>query len=66
VTDVDDWSERHDDGYEPDISDYEEQRAQEEYAEHCDQVHGGGNCDCPRPPLEAGDPDQPYATEPPF
>jgi hypothetical protein len=47
--DYDDWDDRDDDSYEPDPSDYEEQRAQEEYAEHCDERHGGGECDC-RPP----------------
>ena len=40
----------YDDGhYEPDISDYEEQRAQEEYWEHRDQAHGGDDCDCRAP-----------------
>ena len=43
----DDW---YDDDYrEPDISDYEEQRAEEEYREHCDQAHGGKDCDCRAP-----------------
>ena len=38
-----------DDWYEPDISDYEEQRAEEEYREHRDQAHGGKECDCRAP-----------------
>lgn len=38
-----------DDHYEPDISDYEEQRSYEEYYEHCDQAHGGKDCDCRAP-----------------
>jgi len=43
----DDW---YDDDYrEPDISDYEEQRAEEEYRDHCDQAHGGNDCDCRAP-----------------
>ena len=69
MTDVDDWSDpyRDDPGFEDRaISNYEEARAEEEYWEHRDTVHGGGECTCPQPPLEAGDPDQPYATEPPF
>jgi hypothetical protein len=31
-----------------DEADYEYQREQEEYAEHCDTVHGGEECTCPR------------------
>jgi hypothetical protein len=66
MTDVDDWHDPTYDDYEPDPSDYEEARANEEYWEHRDTEHGGGECDCPQTPLGAGDPDQPYATEPPF
>ena len=63
VTDVDDWSDPADDGREPDISDYEEARANEEYWEHCDEVHGGKDCDCPRPALDDG---TEYSDEAPF
>ena len=52
MTDVDDWSDPTYDGYEPDGGDYEEQRAEEEYWEHCDAVHGGKKCTCPRPSLD--------------
>jgi hypothetical protein len=34
---------------EPDPEDYEQARADEEYAEHCAEAHGGAPCDC-RPP----------------
>ena len=64
MTDVDDWSDPTYDGYEPDGGDYEEQRAEEEYWEHCDAVHGGKECDCPRPSLQ--DAGVIYADEPPF
>lgn len=41
----------YDDDYrEPDPEDWEIARAYEEHYEHCDQVHGGGECDC-RPSL---------------
>lgn len=43
--DFDDW-----DGPDPDPSDYEESRAYAEHVQHCEDVHGGGECDC-RPPL---------------
>jgi hypothetical protein len=66
VTDVDDWSDPTADGWEPDPSDYGEARAEEEYWQHCDEMHSGKHCDCPQPELEAGDPGQPFATEPPF
>lgn len=47
----DDWDD--DDDYrEPDPEDYEIAKAYEEYAEHCEEKHGGGECDC-RPPLRA-------------
>jgi hypothetical protein len=39
-----------DDDYEPDPEDYEIARQYEADAEHSDQVHGGGRCDC-KPPL---------------
>jgi hypothetical protein len=38
-----------------------------EYAEHCEEMHGGGACDCPMVPLEAASPGDPgYSDEPPF
>jgi hypothetical protein len=48
---------------EPDEPDF----AAIEYAEHCDDAHGGAACDCPLPliePAQPGDPD--YAEEAPF
>lgn len=39
-----------DDYREPDPEDGDIARSYEEYAEHCDTVHGGGECDC-RPSL---------------
>lgn len=45
----DDWYDD-DDQPERDPEDYEIARAYEEEAEHCEQVHGGGECDC-RPSL---------------
>lgn len=46
---------------EPD--DYEQ--AAQEHEEHCENVHGGADCDCP--PAEPIDPDAPYySDEPPF
>jgi hypothetical protein len=45
----DDWYDD-DDRPEPDPEDYEIAREYEEYAEHCDTVHNGGECDC-RPSL---------------
>jgi hypothetical protein len=45
----DDWYDD-DDRPEPDPEDYEIAKAYEEYAEHCDTVHNGGECDC-RPSL---------------
>jgi hypothetical protein len=62
MTDVDDWDDQdeadEDDGWydddddyrEPDPEDSEIARAYGEYAEHCEQVHGGAHCDC-RPSL---------------
>ncbi len=60
---VDDWDEQDDpderdddydndpqDDYEPEPEDSEIARAYGEYADHCDQVHGGRQCDC-RPSL---------------
>lgn len=47
----DDWYDD-DDRYEPDEADWEEAKAQAEYAAHCEQAHGGEHCDC-RPPLPA-------------
>jgi hypothetical protein len=38
---LDDW-----DSYIPDETDYEFERAYEEHIEHCEAVHGGGDCDC--------------------
>ena len=64
MTDVDDLSDPTYDGHEPDESDYEEQRAEEEYWEHCDTAHGGKECDCPRPELAASDIE--YSDEAPF
>lgn len=47
----DDWYD--DGGYrEPDPEDAEIAQAYEEYYDHCDQIHGGGECDC-RPSLPA-------------
>ncbi len=40
------------DDYEPDPEDSEIARAYEEYADHCEQVHGGGQCDCRPSPAE--------------
>jgi hypothetical protein len=39
-----------DDDWEPDPEDHEIAKAYEEHAEHCETVHGGGECDC-RPSL---------------
>jgi hypothetical protein len=39
----DDW---YDDDREPDPEDAEIARSYAEYHEHCDQAHGGGECDC--------------------
>ena len=63
MTDVDDWSDPTRDDREPDPSDYEEARAREEYQDHCAQVHGGADCDCPRPEFGAG---IEYSEEAPF
>jgi len=41
-----DWRDRDDDDREPDPEDYEIARSYEEHAEHCETVHGGGECDC--------------------
>ena len=49
MTDVDDWSA---DDREPDPEDFEEARANEEYWEHCDQAHGGDDCNCRAPLAE--------------
>ena len=49
---------------EPDESAYLEARAQHEYEEHCDEVHGGKDCDCPCPVWAVGD--GPFDDEPPF
>jgi hypothetical protein len=46
-----DWRD-YDDDREPDPEDADIARAYEEYAEHLDKVHGGGECDC-RPSLAA-------------
>jgi hypothetical protein len=47
----DDWYDDDDlTGPERDPEDYEISREYEEYAEHCDTVHNGGECDC-RPSL---------------
>jgi hypothetical protein len=46
----DDWDDDPRDDCEPDPEDYEINREYEEYAEHCDTAHGGGECDC-RPSL---------------
>ena len=45
----DDWYDDRDDWREPDPEDYEIARANEEYAEHCEQKHGGADCDCRAP-----------------
>lgn len=42
----DDWYDDRDDYREPDPEDYEIARAYGEHAEHCEKVHGGGDCDC--------------------
>jgi hypothetical protein len=48
---------------EPDEPDWDAR----EYAEHCDEMHGGAVCDCPRTPIEPTGPDDPgYSDEPPF
>jgi hypothetical protein len=36
--------------YEPDEADYAYAKWRAEYEEHCEQAHGGNECDC-RPPL---------------
>ena len=41
-----DWHDDRDDYREPDPEDADIARAYEEHAEHCDEVHGGGECDC--------------------
>jgi hypothetical protein len=46
----------------PDETAYLEAEAAHEYELHCAEVHGGSNCDCPRPALEPGE----YSDEPPF
>jgi hypothetical protein len=46
VTDVSDWRDDDRDGYEPDGSDYEIAKAEEE---HCQEAHGGRDCNCPPP-----------------
>lgn len=40
------------DGYEPDPEDGDIARSYEEYYDHCDQVHGGGECTCRPSPAE--------------
>ena len=35
--------------YEPDEADYAYERMRAEYDEHCDQAHGGDDCDCRAP-----------------
>ncbi len=45
----DDWHDDDRDGYEPDPEDYENAKAEEE---HCQEVHGGRDCDCPLPTPE--------------
>lgn len=45
----DDWYDDDRDYREPDPEDAEMARSYEEHAEHCDQVHGGGECDCRTP-----------------
>ena len=47
---------RPDDDYDPYLDDPDHGRAREEpdfeaiaYAEHCEEAHGGGACDCPPP-----------------
>lgn len=64
MTDVNDWSDPTYDGHEPDPSDYEERRAEEEYWEHCDDAHGGKKCDCPQPEWPTAG--VVYSDEPPF
>lgn len=46
-----DWRD-HGDDREPDPEDYAIAREYEDYAEHCETVHGGGECTC-RPSLAA-------------
>jgi hypothetical protein len=41
-----DWRDYDDDYREPDPEDADIARSYEEYAEHCDAVHGGRECDC--------------------
>lgn len=38
-----------DDHYEPDEADYAYERMRADYDEHCDQAHGGNDCDCRAP-----------------
>ena len=64
MTDVDDWSDPTYDGHEPDESDYEEARAEWDHWKHCDDAHGGKECDCPRPELP--DTGVIYSDEAPF
>lgn len=47
-----DWRDYNDDDREPDPEDYAIAREYEDYAEHCETVHGGGECTC-RPSLAA-------------
>lgn len=44
--DPDDWDYRDDDHPEHDPEDWEQAKAYAEYAEHCEAKHGGGECDC--------------------
>lgn len=69
MTDVSDWSDPCRDDREPDPSDYAEARDNEEYWQHCDDAHGGEQCDCPLYNPESGTwtaDDPGFTTEPPF
>lgn len=58
MTDIDDYADDLDDDYEPDPddfwddgpdpdpADYEESRAYAEHVQHCEDAHGGGDCNC--------------------
>jgi len=48
--DPDDWYDGRDEDPEPDEADYEYDAWRAALEEHCEQVHGGADCDC-RPPL---------------
>jgi hypothetical protein len=50
--DPDDYYDDDDTWYGPDEADWEHARWLEEYGQHCDEKHGGGECTC-KPPLRS-------------